>query len=92
MAVRACYGCGAPFTRAGKHRWLPMAGTYRNAILVPRAERHQVTGLPRFGPSRRNHHGDARHARPREGTWVSSGDETFYVNCYRCDRGQVVEP
>jgi hypothetical protein len=61
--------------------------------LVPRPSREARTGLPRFGPSRRAGHGDARKAGDFlvNASMRDIGNPTaIYVNCHVCDRGQVV--
>jgi len=64
-----------------------------NASLVPRAYRHEATGLPRFGPPRRHGHDSARHAvdwRPRINAAIFGAPDDFYANCPTCGRGQRV--
>lgn len=59
--------------------------------LVPRPEKR--AGLPRFGLPRRRGHGDARQAGDRFANAASrniGNPAAIYVNCPRCDRGQVV--
>jgi hypothetical protein len=61
--------------------------------LVVRGEKHGPTGLPRFGLPRRKGHGDPRKAGDRfvnASTRAIGHPGAIYVNCPRCDRGQVV--
>lgn len=96
-----CYGCRAPLAVLG---WGPLgnleprgrATAMQIAMgLVRRPEKHS-SGLPRYGPPRRDGHGDGRHEHvnnfARAWKYPASGDKAFdfYVNCHRCDRGQIV--
>jgi len=91
-SIGSCYSCGAELAAfAGDSvAILPMRGAQRSMTLVSRHSIHPGTGLPRFGPPRRNGHRDSRHDRV-ERAWASIGPVTFYANCPKCDRGQIVE-
>lgn len=80
----SCYGCGGPLAARGAMVRLVDG-------LVARSEKRN--GLPRYGLPRRRGHGDPREAGDRLAMAASrdvGNPAAFYVNCPRCDRGQVV--
>lgn len=87
-----CYSCGEQLAMRG-------ATVQLLATLEPRPAREPRTGLPRFGPIRRQGHRDRRAATGAEvrtgraptGVTRDIGDPgAIYVNCPACDRGQVI--
>jgi ribosomal protein S27E len=83
-AVAACWGCGTVLATRG-------AAVRLADGLVSRPEKRE--GLPRYGLPRRLGHGDAREAGDRlanAATRSVGNPAALYVNCPRCDRGQVI--
>lgn len=88
-----CYACAVPLAVVGWRKDGTRAvSAYLSTGLVRRPEPH-ASGIPRYGPPRAAGIYGARHVHTasRAYSWVQSRvAASFYVNCFRCDRGQVV--
>jgi len=93
VALARCWGCGAPLATLG---WTadgtPARDMFLAGALVRGPDPHP-SGVPRYGPPRHDGKGTARHQRtstsPRH--WqILRAHPVFYVNCHRCQRGQLV--